>query len=65
MPEPIENPPRRRPRRCVAMHPFVDEGTHVFLQARADAHYCAAEQLAGYILDRVRGDPQLQRLLKI
>lgn len=65
MPEPIEKPPRRKPPRCVAMHPFVEVGTHAFLETRAVAHSCAPEQLAGYILDKVGGDPQLQRLLKI
>jgi hypothetical protein len=64
----VEVPVERRPRhvpRCVMIHPYVELMTLAFLEARADAHRCAPEQLASYILDQVRADPQLQRLLRL
>lgn len=65
MAEPIPSRPLRRPPRCVMIHPYVEQATEQRLQAAATAIGRAPEQLAGWILDRVCDDVQLQRLLKI
>lgn len=62
---PVRREPRRKPPRCRAIHPWIEEATALRLEAQAQIVGVAPEQLAAFILEKVIGDVALQRRVGI